>query len=554
MELLVDIFGFVSILLHGAATTLQSVALGGTCVLLALALPLRAELGAAFGQIERGARRITMACAFGLVLVALVNMLLKSLVVMGTASLGWLDLVGANFVNASLIKIAAALALGLLCRVPLEDSRRVTLVLAAVAVLVGSALTSHSVGRVDGRGFLYVSSLLHQAGAAIWIGGIPAFLVALHHARDGHLARIIGRRYSLISMAGVGILLAAGIAMTVPYTGGLEPEAMIGTAYGAMLTTKIFIFVCILCLGAANFFLVERLRRDPATPFIRLRRFAEVELGVGISIFFMAASLTSLPPAVDLTQDRATIAEVAERMTPRWPTLMSPDRNQLAISELQGKLDAVRAGAPVDERPRAYVPGSGVPVPRNAHDIAWSEYNHHWAGIIVLAIGLMALLEKTGRAPWARHWPLLFLLLAAFLFVRSEAEGWPFGQFTLAESLRDPEYVQHKLFMVLITGFSAFEWSVRTGRLTRPWAQYIFPLICAFGAMMLLTHAHAIDNVKELLLIEITHLPLAVFGMASGWARWLELRLPAPDNRLPGWIWPVCFCMVGLILIAYRES
>lgn len=552
MELLVDIFGFVSILLHGAATTLQSIALGGACFLLALVLPLRGELGPAFVAIERGARLVTMVSAFGLVVVAGVGILLKSLVVMGTAGLGWPDLIGANFINAGLIKIGAGLALGMLCLAPAQMARGPVLALAAVGVLVGAALTSHSVGRVDGRAFLYLSSLLHQAGAAIWIGGIPAFLVTLHHVRDGHLARIVARRYSLISMTGVGILLFAGFAMTIAYTG--SAEAMIGTAYGAMLSTKIVIFLGILSLGAANFFLVERLRRDPATPFLRLRRFAEVEVGLGISIFFMAASLTSLPPAVDLTQDRASFAEVVERLTPRWPTLVSPDRNQLAISELQGQLDAARAGTPVDERPRAYVPGSGVPVPRNAHDIAWSEYNHHWSGIIVLAIGLLALLEKTGRAHWARHWPLLFLLLAVFLFFRSEAEGWPFGQLTLAESLRDPEYVQHKLFMVLITGFSAFEWSVRTSRLREPWAQYIFPLICAFGAMMLLTHAHAIDNVKELLLIEITHLPLAVFGMASGWARWLELRLPEPDNRLPGWIWPICFCMVGLILIAYRES
>ena len=53
-------------------------------------------------------------------------------------------------------------------------------------------------------------------------------------------------------------------------------------------------------LGAGNFLLVERLRADPATSVNRLRRFAEVEFGIGIAIFFAAASLTSVPPAVDL--------------------------------------------------------------------------------------------------------------------------------------------------------------------------------------------------------------------------------------------------------------
>ena len=29
------------------------------------------------------------------------------------------------------------------------------------------------------------------------------------------------------------------------------------------------------------------------------------------------------------------------------------------------------------------MPGSGALPPRNAYDIAWSEYNHHWAGLLV---------------------------------------------------------------------------------------------------------------------------------------------------------------------------
>jgi copper resistance protein D len=43
--------------------------------------------------------------------------------------------------------------------------------------------------------------------------------------------------------------------------------------------------------------------------------------------------------------------------------------------------------------PQAYVPGEGVILPRNAEDIAWSEYNHYWAGILVLLIGLLAMVE-----------------------------------------------------------------------------------------------------------------------------------------------------------------
>ena len=49
-----------------------------------------------------------------------------------------------------------------------------------------------------------------------------------------------------------------------------------------------------------------------------------VASGVGLTVLFAAASLTSLPPAVDVVTDRATLAEVATRFTPRWPRLSSP--------------------------------------------------------------------------------------------------------------------------------------------------------------------------------------------------------------------------------------
>ncbi len=60
----------------------------------------------------------------------------------------------------------------------------------------------------------------------------------------------------------------------------------------------------------------------------------------------------------------------------------------------------------------AFVPGSGDLPPRNAADIAWSEYNHHWSGLFVLAIGVLSLFNQAGLR-WARHWPLLFIGLAA---------------------------------------------------------------------------------------------------------------------------------------------
>src|SRR5207244_12007612 len=98
-----------------------------------------------------------------------------------------------------------------------------------------------------------------------------------------------------------------------------------------------------------------------------------------------------------------------------------------------------------------------------------------------------------------------------------------------------------------------FEWLVRTGRVPRrPWA-YVFPLLCAFGGGLLLTHSHALFSLKEEFLTEVTHAPLGILGAFAGWGRWLELRLPHAE-RCSGWVWTSCLTAVGVLLLCYRES
>jgi putative copper resistance protein D len=116
-----------------------------------------------------------------------------------------------------------------------------------------------------------------------------------------------------------------------------------------------------------------------------------------------------------------------------------------------------------------------------------------------------------------------------------------------------PDVLQHRAFVVVVTAFGVFEWMVRTGRLAeRPWA-YVFPLLCAGGGALLLTHSHAMFNLKDEFLTEVTHAPLAILGVFAGWSRWLELRWPE-GGRGPGWLWRTCLLAVGAILLVYREG
>lgn len=555
MQRLIDVFGFLSVLLRGAEITAQSLVVGGLVYLAALAQPLAADIGAPSYKILGLGRRWVGRAALGLAVVVAVALAVDGSVLMATVDLSFTDLIGADFFIAGSLTIASALIVASVIRSTSGQSTGATwaCLIVALVSIVAAALTSHGAARLSGRRLLVGADFVHQLAAAAWIGGIPYFLLSLRLCEaDSRALAAIVPRFSAIAMVAVAGLLAAGVLMGFTYIDSLQ--AIYGTAYGVMLTAKVALFGMLLTFGALNNRIGARLQRGDATvSVLRLRRFAEVEIGIGLSVFFAAATLTSVPPAADLTTDRVTATEIVERMTPRLPTLTSPDHSSLAIPHLQAELDAEAARDNKVAAP-AFVPGGGVLPPRNADDILWSEYNHHWSGILVLVIGLLGLAEKSGRAPWTRHWPLLFLALAGFLVMRSDPEVWPIGRIGLLASLRDPEVVQHRVFALVIIAFGLFEWSVRSGWNKSPRAALAFPLLTALGGALLLTHSHALANVKQELLIELTHVPLALLGIMAGWARWLELRLPPADRKIPGRTWPICFVLSGVLLLGYREA
>lgn len=554
MSLLVDLFGYLSIVLHGLTIVAQSMALGGVLFLVLLARPFAGELARGERIVSR-IMRLTFWSAVAMAAVEVLGNGLQVAVLMSTVDLSFLDVMQANFAVAAVVKIASALLIAA-CTFRKAGGQRNwqvpgPILLALVAIeLAAATSTTHAAARLEQSTLLLLVEWLHQLGAAIWIGGIPAFLIALAEVDDGAGWRRVGARFSRLSMLGVSCILASGITMFIVYIGSLP--AFYGTAYGVMVMAKIGLFMGLLALGLGNLLVTERLRRDPTASVVRMKRFAEVEIGVGFSIFFAAASLTSVPPAVDLKQDRVTFHEIIERNSPVWPRLRSPDHDVLAIPALQAKIDAEAATAHHVSAP-AFVPGDGTLPPRNADDIAWSEYNHHWAGLFVIAIAALVLLAHAGVRP-ARHWPVVFLGLAVFLLLRSDPEVWPLGNEDFMAAFRDVEVVQHRLFVLLILVFAAFEWSVQTGRLKSRRAALVFPLMVAAGGALLLTHSHQIANVKDAELIELTHTPLALAGIAAGWGRWLELRLPGRGGRIAGWVWPFCFMLVGIVLLWYREA
>lgn len=570
MDLLLDLWGFFGVVLHAAQLAARTALLGGVVFWIGVAAPLGTRLptpeAARLAVIGRRAVRIAAAVT---VVLALLGAALAAAVLAGTLDRPMAAVLGADFVRAA---AAASLAAALLFalagpRGTPGPVRRVALALAALALLAAATLTSHAMARTEGRAVLLAATALHQAGAALWLGGLPALLAALWLAPAS--ARAVGRRYSAFAAGGVGLILLGVVGFWRGYIGA--PEAVWGTAYGAMSATKLTFLGLLLLLGLGNFLALHRLGPSaralgaaavpaPDRGLPRLRRFVECEIGLGLAVLAVAASLTSVPPAADLPDDRVTWAEITARFTPALPRLASPDHDDLAIPALQARLDAEHAAqqAAAAGRPQAFTPGEGLLPPRNAADIAWSEYNHHWAGLLVGLVGLAALLDSTGRVPLARHWPLLFLGLAAFIGIRSDPEAWPLGDIGLVDSLRDPEVVQHKLAGLLVVGFAASEWAVRLGWLGGR-ARFVFPVAMLAGGILLLAHSHAVANVREALLIELSHLALAVLAVIGGCARWTELRGTGGQGagglaRVAGRVWPVCLLLIGGVLIVYREA
>ncbi|HXN96574.1 MAG TPA: CopD family protein [Candidatus Acidoferrales bacterium] len=543
MARLLQVFGFLSVLFRGATLTFQSLAVGGIVFLILVVR--RANQDSA--EVQQACLRWIRRAAIALAGMQISYVLANSIILRQSADMSLREVAGANFVLAGAIGIVSAFTV-----IALTGARRSTgyadLLLPAAAIITSSVMTSHSMARLDYRAPLVVFTALHQAATAVWLGGLPYLLIAIRRAPAPDFARQLSARFSQLALVSVAVLASAGLLLSFAYVGSFK--AVYGTSYGAMVATKVLLFGLLLFLGALNFQLV---RRGPASSILAsLKRFGEAEIGIGITVILTAASLTSLPPAADLTHDRVSGTEIFARMTPRPPRFSSPAMQELPEDVYAAQKKASEEGSVSTE---SFVPGQAGTRPNTPAEKAWSEYNHHWAGVIVLAIGILALLAQAAQVSWARHWPLIFLGLALFLFLRSDPEVWPLGPNGLWITLADPEVLMHRIFVLLVIALAVFEWRVQTGRVASGRARLIFPVLVAVSGALLLTHSHSLGNLKEEVLAELSHIPLAILAVTAGWSRWLELRLPSENQTRDAMarLWPLCFVLIGVVLLNYRE-
>lgn len=537
---LVRDFDLLSLLLRAISFALEALTFGGVFFLLFSARPSKLS-----SDSQKRLRCIAAHFALALAVVQIALVATTSAMLMGSSGMPLRELVSAAYFISGAIFAVAALALWLLLRFA---SKLWPAAAAAFLALGASVSLSHAASRMNQRPLLILFTAAHHLGMAAWIGALLFLLLALKRSTDPEVSRQMGKRFSTTAWISVVVLVLAGVGLSWFYAGSWQ--GMDGTSYGILLWAKILLTALMVILGAGNFYGLRRTDADPAPLLFRLRRFSEAELGLGFTVILAAASLTAQSPSVDETpQDILTGHQVVARIEWRWPSFHTP-----AVAQL-----APPTPLSVAVREATFTGGSAS----DANDRAWSEYNHHWAGLIVLVAGALALVSHLPSQRWARHWPLLFLGLSVFILFRADPECWPLGPRPFWASFTAPDVLEHRLYALLIAAFSVFEWGAETRRLHWPRARFIFPALCAAGGALLLTHTHALGEGTDEVFAELSHTPIALLGATAGWSRWLELRLdqnapaPTPDSRfgrVAASVWPVCLVLIGVLLLNYRES
>jgi len=191
--------------------------------------------------------------------------------------------------------------------------------------------------------------------------------------------------------------------------------------------------------------------------------------------------------------------------------------------------------------------------------MAYSELNHHLAGLFVLLIGFSEMAQAMrGRSlGWARMLlPAALLGAAAFLLVWSDHEAWPIGSLSFTETFfgNDHEIVQHKTYGLLALAVGLIELYRRLDQVTHVGWLAPLPLFAMVGGLMLFTHSHGAHPSAEK--IALHHAVMGTLAVSAGSSRlasaWREAFMGWSRSRWET-IWWSLILLIGLQLLFYSE-
>jgi putative copper resistance protein D len=505
-------------------------------------------------------RRALAVLRFGAIALAAMQgakLLIKGMVLWGVlGELPVADYVGTVQFQAGFVRFVLSMGMAWLAgRLLLQpDDRRLWngLVALCIPLVIAGAWLVHAVGRFDNREPLMLITILHQLAAAVWFGGVSQLLGLWRLGYEDEEARQFWPqaivRFGWLGIAAVLLLLLTGLPLAINYVASWE--GLFGTGYGSLVATKTFLLFVALGFAFINHRAGKRWKATQEGGALKRKvpYYIEAEAFILVGILFIAATLSSQPPAEDIAGNpelTATIPEVAEMFTPRLPKIHSPTHDQLIAGEA-GRVAVVNK-----------VPSVAA--------TEWSDYNHNISGIFLTVMGLMAMLSyiPSPAFRWARYWPIGFVGLSIFLFFRSDAETWPLGPIGFWEStFSNGEVFQHRIATLLAFVLGVMEIRARTRPDSRQ-LRYMFPILCAFGGILLLTHAHAEFELKSEYIIQATHTTMGLLAVLMAAGRWLELRLAPAEGQsdgtvigegtVAGFVAVFAMFLIGNIMMFYRE-
>lgn len=195
----------------------------------------------------------------------------------------------------------------------------------------------------------------------------------------------------------------------------------------------------------------------------------------------------------------------------------------------------------------------------SAEGIAYSEFNHHLAGLCTLLLGLAELsLALRAHSPvWSRLvLPGALTVVGLFLLVWSDHEAWPIGSLSFAETFfgQDHEILQHKLYGILALAVATSEILRRVGTVTHPAWALPLPLFAVIGGLMLFAHSHGAHPAAHK--IAIHHAIMGTMAVGAGGSKSIAAWLGSLSGRsVKGWEvpWAGLIILIGLQLLVYSE-
>ena len=191
--------------------------------------------------------------------------------------------------------------------------------------------------------------------------------------------------------------------------------------------------------------------------------------------------------------------------------------------------------------------------------IAYSEFNHHLTGMLVLIIGLSELRQSLAIPFWA--WtrfllPGALLTAGSFLLVWSDHDAWPIGSMSFIQTFfgSDSEIFQHKSYGLLSFTVGTTELFRRLGHIRNAVWVAPLPLFAIIGGMMLFAHSHGGHPSAHK--IAMDHAIMGTMAVIAGSSKLLSNWFRSPSHAQSSkWelLWPFLLLLIGIQLLLYSE-